>query len=62
MYGYQICQSINELTNECLQWVPFTLIPELQDEARDQLLLIVIATYISVLIVRAVKGIILKTD
>lgn len=62
MYGYHVCQSINEATNQCLQWVPFTLIPELTDEARDQLLLIVISMYLSVLVIRLVKRIILKAE
>lgn len=62
MEGYHVCQLIDEATNQCLQWVPFSIIPSLTDEARDQLLLIMISTYISVLIVRSVKGLILKSD
>ncbi|ENV96651.1 hypothetical protein F938_02055 [Acinetobacter bereziniae LMG 1003 = CIP 70.12] len=62
MEGYHVCQLIDETTNQCLQWVPFSIIPTLTDEARDQLLLIMISTYISVLVVRAVKSLILKSD
>lgn len=56
------CQSIDKATQACLNWVEFSIIPTLTSEARDQLLLIIITTYFSVVVVRAVKGLILKSN
>ncbi|ENV08275.1 hypothetical protein F966_03338 [Acinetobacter higginsii] len=55
MFG---CASVDEATNQCLQWVEFSIIPTLSNEARDALLIIVISTYFTVFVVRIVKGLI----
>lgn len=56
------CQSIDEATQACLNWVEFSIIPTLSNEVRDYLLITIIATYFTVLVVRTVKGLISKPN
>lgn len=57
-----VCSLIDEATNQCMNWIAFSVIPTLSDEARDTLLIIVISTYFTVFVIRQVKGLIGKSD
>lgn len=53
-----ICETITRL-GACSQWVVYTqqtIIPTLTDEVRDQLILIQIGVYITVLVVKMIKN------
>ena len=62
MEGLYVCQLIDEATNQCMHWVPFSIIPYLTDEARDVLLLICISSFISIMIVQFIKRLMIKGD
>lgn len=62
MEGFYVCQLIDEATNQCMHWVPFSLIPLLTDEARDVLLLICISSFISIMIIQFIKRLMIKGE